>query len=142
MSQSIIINSVFNEGELAEVLFKPDDSDVVINLGEVTLPFIFNPALLIPPREIYGSYTILVVGTDCPYFLNVPRPTPTTTPTHTPTKTPTPTPTITPSPTTSPLPCSSSTPTPTPTRTPINTLTPTVTPTVSGSFIPCSNFGV
>jgi len=137
MSQNIIISSVFNEGELAEVLFKPDNTDLVINLGEVTLPFLFEPSLLIPPREVYGAYTILVVGTDCPYFLNVPRPTPTPTPTHTPTKTPTPTHTVTPSPTTSLLPCTSKTPTPTPTLTPTNTMTPTPSLTKN----PCGNFG-
>jgi hypothetical protein len=137
MSQDIIISSVFNDGDLAEVLFKPDNSDVVINLGNITLPFLFEPQLLIPPREVYGSYTILVVGTDCPYFLNVPRPTPTTTPTHTPTKTPTLTPTITPTQTNSPLPCQSQTPTPTPTYTPTNTVTPTFTVTPSTSGKPC-----
>jgi len=137
MSQDIIISSVFNDGELAEVLFKPDNSDVVINLGNITLPFLFAPQLLIPPREVYGSYTILVVGTDCPYFLNVPRPTPTTTPTYTPTKTPTPTLTITPTQTNSPLPCQSQTPTPTPTYTPTNTVTPTFTMTPSTSVKPC-----
>jgi hypothetical protein len=127
MSQNIIINSVFNEGELAEVLFNPDNSEFVINLGEVTLPFLFNPSLLIPQREIYGSYTILVVGTDCPYFLNVPRPTPTPTPTVTPTKTQTPTPTPTNTPTPTRNPCASKTPTPTP------TITPTITPTPTSS---------
>lgn len=137
MSQDIIISSVFNDGDLAEVLFKPDNSDVVINLGNITLPFLFEPQLLIPPREVYGSYTILVVGTDCPYFLNVPRPTPTTTPTYTPTKTPTPTPTITPTQTNSPLPCQSQTPTPTPTYTPTKTPTPTFTVTPSTSGKPC-----
>lgn len=137
MSQDIIISSVFNDGDLAEVLFKPDNSDVVINLGNITLPFLFEPQLLIPPREVYGSYTILVVGTDCPYFLNVPRPTPTTTPTYTPTKTPTPTPTITPTQTNSPLPCQSQTPTPTPTYTSTKTPTPTFTVTPSTSGKPC-----
>lgn len=127
MSQNIIINSVFNEGELAEVLFNPDNSEFVINLGEVTLPFLFNPSLLIPQREIYGSYTILVVGTDCPYFLNVHRPTPTPTPTVTPTKTQTPTPTPTNTPTPTRNPCASKTPTPTP------TITPTITPTPTSS---------
>jgi len=132
MSQNIIINSVYNEGELAEVLFNPDNSEVVINLGEVTLPFLFNPSLLTPQREIYGSYTILIVGTDCPYFLNVPRPTPTPTPTVTPTKTQTPTPTPTNTPTPTRNPCTSKTPTPTPTITP--TMTPTPTSSCNG---PC-----
>ena len=132
MSQNIIINSVYNEGELAEVLFNPDNSEVVINLGEVTLPFLFNPSLLTPQRDVYGSYTILVVGTDCPYFLNVPRPTPTPTPTITPTKTQTPTPTPTNTPTPTRNPCTSKTPTPTPTITP--TMTPTPTSSCNG---PC-----
>ena len=132
MSQNIIINSVFNEGELAEVLFNPDNSEFVINLGEITLPFLFNPSLLIPQREVYGSYTILVVGTDCPYFLNVPRPTPTPTPTVTPNKTQTPTTTPTNTPTPTRNPCSSKTPTPTPTITP--TMTPTPTSSCNG---PC-----
>ena len=132
MSQNIIINSVFNEGELAEVLFNPNNSEVVINLGEVTLPFLFNPSLLTPQRDVYGSYTILVVGTDCPYFLNVPRPTPTPTPTVTPTKTQTPTPTPTNTPTPTRNPCTSKTPTPTPTITP--TMTPTPTSSCNG---PC-----
>ena len=132
MSQNIIINSVFNEGELAEVLFNPDNSEFVINLGEITLPFLFNPSLLIPQRDVYGSYTILIVGTDCPYFLNVPRPTPTPTPTVTPTKTQTPTPTPTNTPTPTRNPCSSKTPTPTPTITP--TMTPTPTSSCNG---PC-----
>jgi len=132
MSQNIIINSVYNEGELAEVLFNPDNSEVVINLGEVTLPFLFNPSLLTPQRDVYGSYTILVVGTDCPYFLNVPRPTPTPTPTVTPTKTQTPTPTPTNTPTPTRNPCTSKTPTPTPTITP--TMTPTPTSSCNG---PC-----
>jgi hypothetical protein len=129
MSQNIIINSVYNEGELAEVLFKPDNSNEVISLGEVTLPFLFEPHLLIPPREVFGGYTILVVGTDCPYFLNVPRPTPTITPTITPTKTPTPTPTLTPTPTSTNDPCLTKKPTPTPTNTPTLTKTPTPTNT-------------
>ena len=95
MNQSIIIQSVYYDGELAEVLFKPDNDDVVLNFGEVTLPFLFEPYLLLPPREVYGMYTIKPIEADCPYFLNVPRPTPTPTPTVTPTKTPTPTPTPT-----------------------------------------------
>jgi len=139
MSQNITINSVYNEGELAEVLFKPDNSEVVINLGEVTLPFLFNPYLLIPQRDVYGSYTILVVGTDCPYFLNVPRPTPTPTPTVTPTKTPTPTPTTTPTPTPTYDPCASQTPTPTPTVTPTPTKTPAPTPSNTPTLPPCAS---
>ena len=99
MSQNILINSVFYDGELAEVLFKPDNDDVVLNFDEITLPFLFEPNLLYPPREIYGTYTIKPVSSNCPYFLNVVRPTPTPTPTVTPTRTPTPTISVTPTPT-------------------------------------------
>lgn len=157
MGQSIVISSVYNDGELAEVLFKPDNSDIVINLGNITLPFLFEPYLLVPQREVFGVYTILVVGTDCPYFLNVTRSTPTPTPTHTPTKTPTPTPTYTPTVTPSSDPCpkpsvtpsvtQTKTPTHTPTRTPnltttvspTPTITPTITPTVTTSPSPLPN---
>ena len=128
MSQTITINSISYDGELASILFKPDNSNTIVNLGVVTLPFNFNPSLLNPPREIYGSYTILVQGSDCSKILNVPRPTPTPTPTVTPTKTPTPTPTVTPTPTTTPGLCPTK-PTPTPTRTPTKTPTNTPTPT-------------
>ena len=129
MSQIITINSINYDGELANVLFTPDNDNVVINLGDVTLPFVFEPALLNPPREVYGTYTIYTYVNKCTNFLNVPRPTPTPTPTVTPTRTqtPTPTPTISPTPTFNP--CKVPTSTPTPTATPTNT--PTVTPTPS-----------
>ena len=68
MSQNILINSVFYDGELAEVLFKPDNDDVVLNFDEITLPFLFEPNLLYPPREIYGTYTIKPVSSNCPYL--------------------------------------------------------------------------
>ena len=140
MSQSIVIQSVFYDGELAEVLFKPDNDDVVLNFGQITLPFLFEPYLLIPVREIYGTYTIKPIDSSCPYFLNVPRPTPTPTPTITPTKTPTSTPTPTPTPTPTFNPCLSSTPLPTPTKTPTPTLTPTKTftptPTLTPTYTP------
>jgi hypothetical protein len=140
MSQTILIESINYDGEMATVLFKPDNANVVINLGNVVLPYLFDPSLLNPPREIYGTYTILVLGTDgncktdCPNILQVPRPTPTPTPTITPTRTqtPTPTPTITPTPTFDP--CKVPTPTPTTTTTP--TITPTHTPTPSAT---CTN---
>ena len=104
MSQTILIESINYDGELATVLFKPDNANVVINLGNVVLPYLFDPSLLNPPRDIYGTYTILVLGTDgncktdCPNILQVPRPTPTPTPTPTITRTQTPTvtPTVTP----------------------------------------------
>ena len=124
MSQSIVINSVFYDGELAEVLFKPDNDDVVLNFGEITLPFLFEPYLLIPVREIYGTYTIKPVSSNCPYFLNVVRPTPTPTPTPTLTSTPTNTPTPTPTPTETKYVCI-----PTPTITVTQTMTQTLTPT-------------
>lgn len=137
MSQSIEIKSVFYDGELAEVLFKPDNDDVVINFDEITLPFLFEPHLLYPPREIYGSYTIKPVSSNCPYFLNVVRPTPTPTPTITPTKTPTPTPTPTITPTPSIDPCKIPSPTPTSTLTPTPTPTKTTTPTPTPTWNPC-----
>jgi hypothetical protein len=129
MSYSIIIRSVNYDGEVANIIFKPDNDDVVINLGNVTLPFLFQPSLLIPQREIYGTYTILVLNdecpnSDCPNILNVYRPTPTPTPTPTLTKTPTSTPTPTPTPTETKYVC-----VPTPTITVTSTLTSTPTPT-------------
>lgn len=137
MSQSIEIKSIFYDGELAEVLFKPDNDDVVLNFSEITLPFLFEPNLLFPPREVYGSYTIKPVTSNCPYFLNVVRPTPTPTPTPTQTKTltPTQTPTLTPTPSIDPCKIPSSTPTPTFTQTP--TSTPTATPTPTPSWNRC-----
>jgi hypothetical protein len=140
MSQTILIESINYDGELATVLFKPDNANVVINLGNVILPYLFDPSLLNPPRDIYGTYTILVLGadgnckTDCPNILQVPRPTPTPTPTITPTRTQTPTPTKTQTPTPSYDPCKVPTPTPTTTTTP--TITPTITVTPSAT---CTN---
>ena len=140
MSQTILIASINYNGEIATVLFKPDNENIVINLGNVVLPYLFNASLLSPPREIYGTYTILILGNDrncrtnCPNILQVPRSTPTPTPTVTTTRTQTPTitPTITPTPTFDP--CKVPTPTPTVTTTP--TKTPTNTPTPSAT---CTN---
>ena len=140
MATEIIINSVSNEGQLAQVMFKPDRDSVSINLGEVTLPFIFTPSLLVPPREIYGSYTIFVIDTRCTYYMNVPRPT--QTPTVTPTRTQTPTPTSTVTPTPSFDPCKVPTPTPTITQTPSLTPSNTPTPTVTPSYNPCGYYPV
>lgn len=131
MSQIITINSVNHDGELANVLFTPDNDPVVINLGDVTLPFVFEPSLLNPPREVYGTYTIYTYIDKCTNLLKVPRPTPTPTPTNTPTKTPTPTPTKTPTPTPTMDPCKVPSPTPTSTMTPTPTKTPTPTPSVT-----------
>ncbi len=133
MSQIITINSVNYDGEDANILFAPDNDPVTINLGIVTLPFLFNPELLVPPRQVYGTYTIETIENQCVNILRVPRPTPTPTPTKTPTRTPTPTPTITPTSTTTPVPCITNRPTQTPTPTksprPLVTQTPTPTPT-------------
>ena len=129
MSQSVIINSVNNDGEVAQILFKPDNSIAVVNLGNVILPYLFNPSILVPPKEIYGVYTILILDDDCSYYLTIPRPTPTPTPTVTTTKTQTPTvtPPFTPTPTFNPckVPTQTPTTTQTPTQTPTNTQTPT-----------------
>ena len=134
MQQSITINSVNYDGEIANIIFKPDIEDITINLGEQTLPFLFRPYLLTPPRDVYGVYTIIVTlnGVECPNILNVPRPTPTPTPTPTMTSTPTPTmtSTSTPTPTATLNPCLL-TPTPTLTITSTSTPTPTPTPTTT-----------
>jgi hypothetical protein len=135
MSQSITIKSVNYDGEVANILFKPYNEIVVINLGNQELPYLFVPGLLTPPRGVYGTYTILVLDSDCPNILNVPMPTPTVTPTPTTTKTQTPTPTATPTVTPTYDPCPGPSQTPTPTETPTNT--PTKTPTPTPSLTPC-----
>ena len=134
MSNFIVIESNNYDGFIADILFNPSNSDEVINLGEVTLPFTFKPYLLTPPREIYGTYTINVIEPNCTYFINVPQPTPTPTPTSTKTPTPTPKTTQTPTPTTTKL-CP--TPTMTPTVSHSNTPEPTssVTPTPTSSLL-------
>lgn len=81
MNQKIRIQTSNFSGQDAQLLFKPDNDNVVINLGIVTLPYTFESELLNPPREVYGTYTILITGSDCPNILNVPRPVPTPTPT-------------------------------------------------------------
>tara|TARA_R110000796_G_scaffold12371_4_gene41014 strand:+ start:999 stop:1499 length:501 start_codon:yes stop_codon:yes gene_type:complete len=130
MSKFIIIESKNYDGAIANVLFNPSNSEEVINLGDVTLPFTFEPSLLTPPREIYGTYTINVLIPNCTFFVRVPQPTPTPTPTptRTPTRTPTQTPTSTPTPTSTDV-CPTPTPTRTPNRTPTQTPTSTPTPT-------------
>lgn len=139
---TITIQSINYSGEVANIIFKPNGVNSVINLGNQSLPYIFDPSLLTPPRDVYGVYTILLEGADCPSILNVPLPTPTPTPTVTTTPTTTPTPTVTPTvtptfnpcppipptrtPTVTPTPGASQTPTPT--QTPTKTPTPTPTP--------------
>ena len=130
---TITIQSGSYNGDIANILFKPNGVNVVVNLGNQLLPYEFDPSLLTPPRTIYGVYTILVEGADCPIILNVPEPTPTPTPTITSTLTPTPTPTVTPTvtPTFNPCPPGPTlrpTHTPTSTHTPTPTLTPTPVP--------------
>lgn len=134
MGQSIIIQSVNYDGEIANILFNPYGEEIVFNLGDHELPFEFTPSLLVPPKEVYGTYTILVLNSDCPNILNVPKPTPTPTPTPTVTRTQTPTPTQTQTPTPTFDPCKVPTPTPTITASP--TTTPTQTPTPSST---CNN---
>jgi hypothetical protein len=124
MSKTIIISSINYDGELATILFVPENTELTINLGEVTLPYTFNPLSLHPPRDVYGVYTILVQNSTCSNIMRVPRPTPTPTPTLTKTPTNTVTPTITSTPTLTPNPCLIS-------PTPTNTVTPTITPTVT-----------
>ena len=131
MSQTIIIRSVNYDGEIANIIFTPYGDENVLNLGDQVLPFEFSPSFLVPPKQVYGTYTILILGSDCPNILNVPKPTPTPTPTPTVTRTQTPTATPTQTPTPSFDPCKVPTPTPTittsPTTTPTNTPTPTET---------------
>jgi hypothetical protein len=136
MATSIIIESINYDGELANILFKPSNTELVLNLGDQVLPFEFDASLLSPPRNVYGTYTIFVYDGECLNFLNVPEPTPTATPTRTPTRTPTPTPTTTPTPTPTSDPCPPQ-PTPTKTPTPTRTQTPTPTPTPSVTRTPC-----
>ena len=64
MSQSIIIQSVNYDGEIANILFNPYGEEIVFNLGDHELPFEFTPSLLEPPKEVYGTYTILVLNSD------------------------------------------------------------------------------
>jgi hypothetical protein len=101
MGKTITISSNNFNGELVNILFKPDNQDITINLGDVNIPYLFNTEGIIPPCDVYGTYTILVKSSDCPYFMNVVRiiPTPTPTPSITPTNiiNPTSTPSITPS---------------------------------------------
>jgi hypothetical protein len=122
MEQSITIQSINYSGELVNILFKPDISETVYNLGNQTLPYIFSSNTISSELEIFGSYTMLILSNNCPYFLNVPRITPTPTPTVTPTRTQTPTPTPTVTPTPSYNPCN--VPTPTPTVTPTSSPLP------------------
>jgi len=153
MSDTITINSGSHSGEFANILFKPVNVNAVINLGNQELPYVFDPTLLTPPRTVYGVYTILIDGADCPIILNVPLPTPTPTPTVTTTQTTTPTPTVcptvtpsfnpcppipptrTPTPTKTPTPSVTSTPN-APTPTPTNTTTPTPTQTMTKTPTP------
>jgi len=126
---TITIQSINYSGEVANIIFKPNGVNSVINLGNQILPYEFDPSLLTPPRDVYGTYTILLEGADCPSILNVPLPTPTPTPTVTTTPTTTPTPTVTPTVTPSFNPCPPGPPSPTPTKTVTPTKTPTPTPT-------------
>ena len=140
MQQSILIESIHFSGESASIQFQPFGTDISINLGSVILPYEFFPGNLNPPREVYGTYTILtVLEPDCPYFLNIVPPTPTNTPTPSVTKTQTPTPSVTNSPTPTIDPCLiTETPTSTPTNTPTKTPQPSVSVTPSETKIPCS----
>jgi len=138
LGNEITISSLNYEGKTLNVVFKPDNENIVINLGERVIPFIFKPYLLNPVRDVYGSYTITTIPGSCEptcnYVLQVAKPTPTPTPSVTATKTPTPTvtPTVTPTPSFDPCKVPSPTPTPTSTTTP----TPTNTPTPS---VTCTN---
>ena len=137
MSQSITISSINYSGEQTSIVFTPQGSTNVFNLGVQTLPYTFSSNTLTPPQEIYGTYSILSLSGDCLSILNVPRPTPTPTPTITPTRTQTPTPTSTVTPTPSFDPCKVPTPTPTTTQTLTPTPTISITPSVTPTRNPC-----
>ena len=137
MSQSITISSINYSGEQTSIVFTPQGSTNVFNLGVQTLPYTFSSNTLTPPQEIYGTYSILSLSGDCLSILNVPRPTPTPTPTNTPTRTQTPTPTSTVTPTPSFDPCKVPTPTPTTTQTLTPTPTISITPSVTPTRNPC-----
>jgi len=66
---SLIIESVNYDGELANIIFTPDNEDIAINLGDVVLPFVFQPCSLVPPRERFGFYTILTYNPRCTNYL-------------------------------------------------------------------------
>jgi len=134
----IVIDSQNYEGKTLNFIFKPDNENIIINLGQHEIPFLFEPYSLNPSKNVYGSYTITTTSNGCEptcnFILQVNRPTPTPTPTPTQTKTPTPTvtPTVTPTPTFDPCKVPSSTPTPTQTKTPTPTNSITPTPSISG----------
>lgn len=79
MSQNVTIESINYSGENASVFFLPDNDTTTINLGVKQIPFVFNPNVLVPPREIYGTYTIITSSGTCINSLVVPRPATTTT---------------------------------------------------------------
>ena len=135
--ETIIIQSINYSGESATIIFTPYNSTTTYNIGVVTLPYTFNPYNINQNLSIYGSYSILIVGSDCPLFLNVPPPTPSPTPTITPTRTQTPTPTSTITPTPTFDPCKVPSPTPTSTQTATPTPTISVTPSITPSRNPC-----
>lgn len=137
MSQSITISSINYSGEQTSIVFTPQGSTNVFNLGVQTLPYTFSSNTLTPPQEVYGTYSILSLSGDCLSILNVPRPTPTPTPTITPTRTQTPTPTSTVTPTPTYNPCLVPSPTPTTTQTATPTPTISVTPSITPSRNPC-----
>jgi hypothetical protein len=143
---SIVIQSVNYSGESASIVFTPYGTTLTINLGVVTLPYLFEPGTLTPPYDVYGVYTIVTTDSNCPLILNVPPPPPSPTPTITPTRTQTPTPTPTVTPTRTLNPCLVPSPTPTvtqtQTQTPTISLTPSMTPTLNPCITPSKSPGV
>lgn len=73
MNKTITIESVNYSGKSVNILFKPDNDDITINLGEVTIPHTFDFDLLGLDREVYGFYTILSIVDNCPNILEVKR---------------------------------------------------------------------
>ncbi len=63
MSQSIVIEYINFSGEPAVILFTPFGETDVINLGNVILPYDFNPSLLNYYSDLEGPPVIVRVQT-------------------------------------------------------------------------------
>lgn len=74
MSQTIVIEYINYIGEPPIILFTPFGENNVFNIGEVTLPYTFDPHSLTPPKEIYGSYNIVTSGGSCSNIVTIDPP--------------------------------------------------------------------
>jgi hypothetical protein len=71
ISNTITIESVNYSGESSSIIFRPSGDTVSINLGTQTLPYVFDPSILEPPKTIYGQYIITTSTGNCSYNLFV-----------------------------------------------------------------------